>query len=107
MAAKQLQDPQADLELDWPMRTLDSAEIRRTVLADGRHELAIRHAVLEGVTPCHAALVVLHTLTHPMPWKGRVVPRYRVWHPIDHISFRLLYPGDREEVGPGAVFHYC
>lgn len=90
--------------IDWEMRPLESARTRRETLDDGRLELTIDHARLDGVTPR-----MLHwwfrTAWQDMEWKGRTYPRYLIWHPIDHIRLTIAKRNAAGEVGPGAKFH--
>lgn len=94
----------APREIDWKMRRVDSAETSMATLGDGRVELVIDHALLNDVTP-----TMLHwwftTLSEDMEWKGRIIPRYHVWHPVDHISFQVVRRSPDGSVGPGSRFH--
>ena len=74
------------------------------VLADGRLELTIEHDVLKGVTPT----MLLWWFTHiegEMEHEGAPVPRYLVWHPLDHIDYRVLDRPPSGEIGAGVRFN--
>jgi hypothetical protein len=73
-------------------------------LDDGRKELIIRHQELETVTP-EMLLWWFHHLEETMEWHGAVVPRYHIWHPIDHIHFSVERRAPDGSVGPGAKWH--
>ncbi|MFF3438348.1 hypothetical protein [Streptosporangium sp. NPDC002721] len=91
------------LEVPWTMKPVTSAESGADILDDGRLHLWIRHDLVHGVSP---AMLVwwFRNVEGDMELLGRRVPRYRVWHPLDHVGFRYhsLPPGG---AGPGAVFH--
>jgi hypothetical protein len=90
--------------IDWEMRPVSSAETSARTLEDGRKELKIRHEELEAVTP-EMLLWWFHHLEETMEWHGAIVPRYRVWHPIDHIHFSVERRAPDGSVGPGAKWH--
>jgi hypothetical protein len=90
--------------IDWEMRPVSSAETSVRTLDDGRKELMIRHKELEAVTP-EMLLWWFHHLEETMEWHGAVVPRYHVWHPIDHIHFSVERRAPDGSVGPGAKWH--
>jgi len=100
MARMTLPEP---LAVPWAMKPLDSADADMHRLGDGRLRLALRHDVLRGITPDMVRWWFQH-IAGDMWLEGRLVARYRVWHPCDHVSFQLVRPGG-DEVGPGAVFH--
>jgi hypothetical protein len=39
--------------------------------------------------------------------EGRVLDRYRVWHPLDHVSARYVRRGPDGSIGPGAQMALC
>lgn len=96
-----LPDP---LDIPWIRKPLESAETAVTVLRDGRLKLWISHQVLRGVTP---AMLVwwFGNIEGELEIAGKRVPRYRAWHPIDHIAFRCVKRRSDGSIGPGAVFH--
>ncbi|PYE50494.1 DAPG hydrolase family protein [Deinococcus yavapaiensis] len=91
------------LDFGWRMRTLDTAQTSLHFRRDGLMELTIDHALLKNIHP--AMLRWWFEGVHlDMPYAGRVYPRYRVWHPRDHIALtkpRLVRDG---RVGEGAHF---
>ncbi|MBI3767951.1 MAG: hypothetical protein HY271_05565 [Deltaproteobacteria bacterium] len=92
-------DIPAPIPVDWMMRDLASAKITVREREDGRLEQTIEHAVLPGMTPA-MMLWWLAQLEHPLEWNGRTVLAYRLWHPRDHIYFKVL-----GTFGPGCRFH--
>ena len=97
----QLATPRA---IHWTMRPVSSAKTTSQTLEDGRLELRIEHAALEGVTP-----KMLHwwfqTASQDMQWRGRTIPRYQLWHPIDHIQLTVVQRSRDGSVGAGSKFH--
>jgi hypothetical protein len=97
----QLAPPRA---IHWKMRPLASARTTTQTLDDGRLELRIEHAPLEGITP-----KMLHwwfqTASQDMQWHGRTIPRYHLWHPIDHIQHDVVERSHNGSVGAGSKFH--
>jgi DAPG hydrolase PhiG domain len=85
----------------WPLRPIESAQVADEVLGDGRRRITIRHAVLEGVTPEMLAWWYGH-VDGLMVYAGATLPRYLVWHPLDHISYEVLRPGLDGMVGIGS-----
>ncbi|MFO0629673.1 MAG: hypothetical protein U0325_29125 [Polyangiales bacterium] len=90
------------ITVPWTMKPLTSAETRTEVLDDGRLHLWIRHDVIHGVTPSMLVWWFQH-LDGDMELEGRRLPRYRVWHPRDHVAFRYAHR-PATGIGPGAVF---
>jgi hypothetical protein len=89
---------------DWEMRAISSAETSVRTLDDGRKELTIRHEELHAVTPEMLFWWFQH-LEETREWHGEEVPRYHVWHPIDHIHFSVEKRAPDGSVGPGAKWH--
>lgn len=82
----------------WPLRPVQSA--RHSIEpADGRAVVTIEHAPLPGVTPEMLGWWYGH-VPGTMRYAGAVWPRYLVWHPLDHISYRVERPGP---AGTGSV----
>lgn len=88
----------------WKMKPVESASTRFELLPDGRLFLGIRHDVLRGVTP---AMLVwwFSNLEGDMVLEGRTLPRYHVWHPVDHIAIRYARRRPDGSIGPGAQIH--
>lgn len=85
------------------MKPLSSAETRLTHRTNGTLELTIEHATVQGVSPemLHWWFQGVHL---DMALGGQTLPRYRVWHPQDHIALfkpRLAPDGS---AGEGASF---
>jgi hypothetical protein len=85
----------------WPLRPLESAAV--SISSDeSRTIVTIAHAPLEQVTPEMLAWWYGH-IPGTMQYAGETVPRYLVWHPLDHISYELISPGDM--VTAGSLVH--
>ena len=91
------------LEFGWRMKPLESAQTALTHLPDGRLELTIVHDVLKGITP-QMLCWWFSNIGGEMRYRGRVLSRYRVWHPKDHIHWELVKPGPNGQAEAGAVF---
>jgi DAPG hydrolase PhiG domain len=91
------------LEFGWHMKPLESAETKLRLLPDRRLELTIVHDVLQGVTP-HMLEWWFKHIGGTMTYQGRVISRYRVWHPRDHMHWALAKPGPNGRAEAGAVF---
>ncbi len=92
------------LAVPWTMKPLSSAATGMDLLDDGRLHLWIRHDVLHGVTPEMLVWWFQH-MEGDMEVEGRRHPRYRVWHPRDHVAFRYERRPPSGVIGPGAIFH--
>lgn len=89
------------LDLTWPMKSPDSADLALRH-ERGRMILTIEHDLVRGVTPAMLDWWFRH-IGGEMTVEGRSYPRYRVWHPRDHIDWQLV-GGDPARVGVGARF---
>ena len=84
------------------MKPLDSAQTQVDALPDGRRRYAIVHDVLRDVTPEMLVWWFQH-MDGVVEIAGRQVPRYRAWHPIDHVMLTYLRPADDgAAMGPGS-----
>jgi hypothetical protein len=94
--------PPLPIAVPWTMKSLGSAETNVERLADGRLRFSVRHEVLAGVTP--AMLVWWFNNMDGTLRIGDVdVPRYRAWHPRDHVALTYLQPGlDGRKFSAGA-----
>jgi len=94
--------PPLPIAVPWEMKSLSSAKTKVERLADGRLRFSIRHEVLAGVIP--AMLVWWFNNMDGTLRIGDVdVPRYRVWHPRDHVALTYLRPGlDGRKFSTGA-----
>lgn len=79
--------PLEPLACPWQFKPLSSAKTRMQRLPDGRLEMTIKHDLLRGVTREMLAWWFCH-IDGTMEYMGQVVPRYRVWHPRDHIFYQ-------------------
>jgi hypothetical protein len=87
----------------WPLRSLATANVEDAVLSDGRRQITIDHAPLRGVSPAMLDWWY-HNVEGDMEYAGARWPRYCVWHPLDHISYRVT--GRRNgRVVPGTRLH--
>jgi hypothetical protein len=89
------------LDVEWPMKSWQDAELEL------RYERAhmimtIEHEIVRGVTPAMLDWWFRH-IGGEMELDGRTYPRYRVWHPRDHIAWELV-EGVPGRVGVGAKF---
>ncbi len=73
----------------WALKPLTSARTGVTRLRNGELELTIKHELIRGVTREMLAWWFCH-IDGVMEHAGQIVPRYRVWHPFDHIAYRDL-----------------
>jgi hypothetical protein len=73
------------IDVPWTMKPVTSALCGVEVLDDGRLHCSIRHDVILGVTPAMLAWWFDH-IDGELAIEGVPYPRYRVWHPRDHVS---------------------
>lgn len=84
------------------MKPLSSAKTTVERLDDGRLRFAIVHEVLAGITPAMLVWWFEH-MDGFLVLGGREVPRYRVWHPRDHVALTYVRPGrDGKKFSAGA-----
>ena len=88
----------------WPLRPIESADVRDELVGRGRRIITVRHAELVGVTPEMLVWWYGH-ISGDMPYAGSIWPRYLVWHPLDHISYQVLRSGPNGSIGPGSRIH--
>jgi hypothetical protein len=88
----------------WALRSPDTARSSFEVLGDGRRRIVIRHAELKGVRP-EMLRWWYHNVLGEMDYAGGRWPRYLVWHPLDHISYRIVRAASGGGVGLGARLH--
>lgn len=87
----------------FPLRSVDTATVRRTVAPHGRRRITIDHRPLAGVTPG----MLLDWFTHlggSISYGGAIIPRYLAWHPLDHIRWELARPAPGGGAAEGARF---
>lgn len=92
------------LNIPWRPKPLHSARSGVEVLPDGRLRCWIEHGLLRGVTPRMLAWWFAH-LEGAVVYAGRRLPRYRVWHPLDHVQVHCARRRPDGTVGVGAVIH--
>ena len=85
-----------------PLRTVDDSRVSIQHFAHRRLRMTIDHEPLAGVTP-EMLLWWFRHIGGTMPYAGGVHPRYLVWHPLDHLSWRLANPA--HPIGEGSRFH--
>jgi hypothetical protein len=89
-------------QIDWQMKPLESAKVSEKKV-DGELECRIQHDVLKGVTP-DMLVWWFENLHGDMQWKGKTIPMYHLWHPIDHIKVEVLKPAPTKNgMGAGAT----
>jgi DAPG hydrolase PhiG domain len=88
------------LRVPWELRPNLTAKTGTDRLAGGRRRYWVDE-VLQGVTPEMLAWWFAH-LDGDMDLEGRRVPRYRVWHPLDHVYATYVRRAADGSAGPGA-----
>lgn len=88
------------LSLPWEIKAVPSAQSGSNTLADGRRRYWITED-LTGITPEMLVWWFSH-LEGDMEIEGRRLPRYRVWHPFDHVYVRYRRRAPDGSIGPGA-----
>ncbi|MCA9576652.1 MAG: hypothetical protein R3B40_24830 [Polyangiales bacterium] len=97
-----LPDP---IVVPWTMKTLDSAVTTLDFDERGRMRASIVHDVLHGVTP-EMLVWWFQNLRGTVEIEGHTHPRYRVWHPRDHVEHRYLRtPAAGDGVGSVFLIH--
>ena len=77
------------LRLPWELKENLTAKSGVDELRDGRTKYWVDE-ILKGVTPKMFVWWFNGGLLGDMDIDGRLVSRYRVWHPYDHVNARLL-----------------
>lgn len=88
----------------YPLRNLDERRVSVQELSHHRLRLTIDHEPLAGLTP-EMLLWWFRHIGDTMSYAGRTVPRYSVWHPLDHIRWELARPAPGGGAGEDARFH--
>jgi hypothetical protein len=92
-------------DVPWTMKPLDSAKTMVERLGDGRARFSIEHDIVRGVTP-EMLVWWLNNMIGEIDVGGREVPRYRAWHPIDHVAVAYVRKArDGANMGPGSQVH--
>jgi len=96
----------ASLQLPWQLKSPSSASAGVETLNDGRKRYWVKHSVLKNVTPQMLAWWFGH-MEGDVEIQGKRYPRYRVWHPLDHVYARYVRPAPNGSIGPGAQIALC
>ncbi|MFT4088724.1 MAG: hypothetical protein QM658_16535 [Gordonia sp. (in: high G+C Gram-positive bacteria)] len=94
----------SEIPVLYPFRAVDDARTSVTELPNRRLRLTIDHEPLAGVTQ-EMLLWWFRNIGGDMEYAGGRHSRYRVWHPLDHISWDLRSAGPSGQVGEGSRFH--
>jgi hypothetical protein len=92
----------AERNFGWKMKTLDSAKTSFTILNDGVYKLNIEHEIIKGVTP-QMLCWWFKNIDGDMYYKGKLYPKYLVWHPTDHIHWQYQN-GAGAKIGINSTF---
>ena len=95
------------LSVPWELRPASSAQSGVETLADGRKRYWVKHEVLKGVTPHMLAWWFANFAEGGVEIDGRLLNRYRVWHPFDHVYARYVRRAPDGSGGPGAQIALC
>jgi hypothetical protein len=87
----------------FPMRAVDPDRVSIQTFKHQRVRMTIDHEPLEGVTP-EMLLWWFRHIGGTMPYAGGTYDRYLVWHPLDHLSWRLARPAPGGGAAEGARF---
>jgi hypothetical protein len=88
----------------WPLRSIDTAKVNITQLSNGCRKISIQHAELKDVTPEMLAWWYQNVVGE-MEYAGQILPRYLVWHPLDHISYSIIDSHKQQRVVKGTRLH--
>ncbi|QDK81904.1 hypothetical protein EXU85_26165 [Spirosoma sp. KCTC 42546] len=91
------------LPLNWPMKPLVSARTNFSVMPYGSYELTIEHELIRHVTPTMLLWWFRH-IGGTMTVETHTYPRYRIWHPLDHIHWSMTNPGPDGAAQVGSRF---
>jgi hypothetical protein len=95
------------LQLFWQFKPVSSASAGAETLNDGREKYWVKHDVLKNVTPQMLAWWFGHFADGDVEIQGRRFPRYRVWHPLDHVYAHYVRRASDGSGGPGAQIALC
>jgi len=95
------------LPLFWQFKPVSSASAGVETLNDGRKKYWVKHDVLKNVTPQMLAWWFGHFGDGDVEIQGRRFPRYRVWHPLDHVYARYVRRMPDEPASPGTQIALC
>jgi hypothetical protein len=97
-----LQLPQP-LPVEFPLRDVPEDRVSVQEFPHRRLRITIDHEPLRGVTP-EMLLAWFSHIGETMSYAGQVVPRYRAWHPLDHIHWELVRSAPGGGAAEGARF---
>lgn len=91
-------------EFGWKMKPLESAKTEFVINSDNVYHLKIRHDVIRGVTP-EMLEWWFRNIGGEMEYRGVMYNKYLLWHPIDHIFWKLAKNTRKDgTVGVGSYF---
>jgi hypothetical protein len=94
--------PLPPIDVPWVMKPLESAQTKVERVGPGQTRYSIRHDVLRGVTP-KMLVWWLNNMAGEVEIGGRMIARYRAWHPTDHVALTYVRPAiDGRRFGTGA-----
>jgi len=91
------------LRMEYPLRTVREDRVSIQEFPHRRLRVTIDHEPLQGVTP-EMLLDWFSHIGETMLYAGQTVPRYRAWHPLDHIHWELVRSAPGGGAGEGARF---
>ncbi len=91
------------LRMEYPLRTVREDRVSVQEFPHRRLRITIDHEPLQGVTP-EMLLDWFSHIGETMLYAGQTVPRYRAWHPLDHIHWELVRSAPGGGAGEGARF---
>jgi DAPG hydrolase PhiG domain len=100
-APRSMPKPGTAPALDFQPKPVSSARSGMHTLPDGRLRCWIEHQRLQGITPKMLLWWFQH-LEGEMDFQGQRLPRYRVWHPRDHVKLRYRRRCADGSIGVGA-----
>ena len=90
------------IQVPWELKPISSAETGMEALPDGRIKFWLRHDALKGVTLQMLVWWFKH-IDGDIQINGVTYPRYRIWHPRDHIRHNYVKRCSDGSVGPGTI----
>lgn len=90
-------------DFGWNMKTLASAKTNFLIDKNNVFHLTIEHDILRGVTP-KMLCWWFQNIDGEMTYQGKTYPKYLVWHPKDHIHWRLTKSSANNKIEPGSYF---
>ncbi|MGV3538681.1 MAG: DAPG hydrolase family protein [Rufibacter sp.] len=85
------------------MKPLSSAKTTFSVLPQGSYEMTIAHDIIKEVSP-QMLEWWFRNIGGTMEINNTIYPKYRVWHPVDHIHWELVNYSIDGTVGVGSRF---